>query len=155
MKNSIRKFIQNLPGPKSYCGCNKLCSPLEIEHVVPISLLKQKKNKNYKKSINDPHNLFYVCSEINSKKSSALLLEDYMPPDRLHLSYLSRAALYMDWKYELSVSPELLLKWKYWALQSEIISFELEKNQTIVESELKYGDNPFLSEFPSKIINHT
>ena len=148
MKNSVRKFIKSLPGPKSYCDCNKLCSSLEIEHVVPIYLLnKNKKNnyKNYKKSINDPHNLYVCCREINRKKGTRLVGKEFYPDK--YEGMLARSSLYMNWKYDLSIDALTLDCWEIMDWCCGPKKFEHDRNKIIQN---KTGDiNPFISNHKS------
>ena len=67
-----------------------------------------------------------------------------------HVSYLARSALYMDWKYSLDVDLDMIFRWKYMAVQFDPCEFELERNELI--KEFQGNDNPFVSDFPSKIV---
>lgn len=108
MKKSLRNFILNLSGPpSSYCTCNKLCSPIEIDHVVPQKFLKQKitDKKKLSDALNDPHNLYRCCSYKNRKKGHNLLTQNY-PGDEFS-GLLARSYLYMIWRYSISTDKNL------------------------------------------------
>lgn len=125
MKN-LRNFILVLPGPQSYCKCEKLCSPLTIEHVVPKSFIK---NSNLSvKVANDLHNIYPCCSKMNSDKGSMLFGKDFLFGDNIsdHTGALSRACLYMHDKYNLQIDRTTLSIWKgldemYYPQEFEII----------------------------------
>lgn len=163
MRQSVKKVVRKLPGLTSYCSCVKSCSNVEVDHLIPKFLLKQKSNQ-YNKSINDMHNLFRCCTKINNPKGCKILGDDWVVSKDndwvvskdnndlayVHNSYLARAALYMDMQYDLNVSKDLLLIWKNMALQTEIFEFEKQRHN-IIKTHQK-TENPFITEFPSSII---
>ena len=149
MKRGIKKIVRQLPGFTSYCECVKLCSNMEVEHVVPKSFLKKVLiNGKFNQANNDMHNLFRCCSRINSQKGAGLLGVDWDAGS--HNSYLARSALYMDWKYGLEIPDYLLMEWKLMALEIEPLEFEYERNNII--SSHQGNDNVFITEFPGSII---
>lgn len=147
MKKSVKTLIKTLPGPNSYCNCNSLCSPITVDHVIPKKILKDNVSSyQFKKSINDMHNLYKCCTKLNQKKAYKLLEHDYVLSNYLksedeasyHTAYLSRAALYMQWKYSLLIDKNIIKEWKRLAILTPPHRFEIKRNKIISN---KQGDS--------------
>ena len=109
MRKNTRSFILTLTGPpSSYCTCNKLCSDLEIDHVVPQKFLKEKiyNRKNLISAINDPHNIYRCCSIENRKKGHSLLKDEFAGNEFSGLK--ARSYLYMIWKYNMKIEKPFI-----------------------------------------------
>ena len=154
MKRSVKKIVRNLPGFQSYCECVKPCSGVEIDHVVPKSLLK-KKSKKFNQANNDMHNLFRCCHKINNPKGSKLIGSTYTTDSPLHDSYLARSALYMGDRYDLftgHIYLPYINRLKYIALSCNPFDFEYDRN---IEIESIQGcDNKFVTDYPQSIIKY-
>ncbi len=149
MFKKSKQIVRELPGFTSYCSCTKLCSNLEVDHMIPKHFLKKKLvNGTFNQANSDMHNLFRCCNRINNPKGHKLLGVDWDAGD--HSTYLARTALYMDMQYDLGVPEDLLLVWKEMALRTDPLEFEHERNEIIKHKQGR--DNPFISEFPSSII---
>lgn len=147
MKKGLRNFILNLPGPpSSYCTCNKLCSDVEIDHVVPQKFLKENINKKLENALNDPHNLYRCCSHKNREKGHSLLNKKKEAGDDFS-GLLARSYLYMIWKYNIEISKEILTEIK--TMNNLHSPFIFERNR---EAEIKYytgQGNPFINCYPT------
>lgn len=145
----LRPIVRKFPGPFSYCSCERLCSKLTLEHVVPKKFLKDNLRKEHiNRAVVDPHNLTRCCSRLNSAKSHHLLGDHPQSTyDDFHNSYLSRISLYMLEKYDLSVPDDLYTKWKWMNLKHEPFIFEKERNQQIVK--LQGDSNIYITNYPN------
>ncbi len=133
MRKSIRKIVLDLPGPMSYCSCITPCSKPTVDHLIPKSLLKHQLGKvGYKKANTDLHNLHRCCERMNRSKSNLLFGENYQLDS--YFDYLARNALYMEWKYSLTINNNVKELWNTMALASEPEDFEHERNQIIIEN---------------------
>jgi endonuclease I len=146
MKKGLRNLVLNLPGPpSSYCTCDKLCSSIQIDHVVPQKFLKEKINKNLKNALNDPHNLYRCCSNKNKQKGHSLLNKKEAGNDFSGL--LARSYLYMIWKYDIEVSKEFLTEIK--TMNNLHSPFVFERNREAeIRSHTNQG-NPFINRYPT------
>lgn len=145
MKKSTKEFVRALPGPSSYCTCTTLCSPLEIEHVVPNALLK--KCFNFKKATNDPHNLYTCCSKMNRQKSSKVFGKDFVLDNEqsFHTGALARACLHMLDMYNFSIDKHTVMVWKELHKNHYPHDFEFERDDLIFKH---YSQgNVFLEDF--------
>lgn len=150
MSRKAKSVVRNLPGFTSYCECLKSCSNVEVDHVIPRKFLRDNlEPTHYKKAEWDMHNLYRCCFKINNPKSHKIIGQNWQAGNG-HDSYLARAALYMDWKYGLEVSEDLLLQWKVMALSVDPLRDEKERNKIITE--IQGHSNPFIEEYPKKII---
>ena len=146
---SVKRIVRELPGFTSYCSCTSMCSNTEVDHLIPKSFLSKTLMNGYFRNANkDMHNLYRCCTNINRPKGKKMLGIDWDAED--HNAYLARSALYMDMKYELGVSEELLLVWKEMAIKVEPLEFEFVRNEIIIGHQ--NNDNPFISEYPSSVI---
>jgi len=141
-----RNLILNLRGPQStYCNCNKLCSSLEIDHVLPAWYIRQNVDKkSLKSSLLDPHNLYRCCSSINRKKGASLL--DVNSTGQEISGLMSRSYLYMNWKYDIYFDEEILFYLKTMSIINKPFPFEIERSQKIYEKTGK--KNPFIQHYP-------
>ena len=129
LNRGIKSFIKKLPGPKSYCKCDRLCSALEIEHVVPKMILKTGFDFNSAK--NDPHNLYACCSIINRDKGHKLFAKDFLLGDSYHKGALSRSCLYMYETYSLPIDKKVVAIWRHFHKDYPPHSFEIQRNALI------------------------
>ena len=130
MKKNIRNFVLNLPGLNSYCNCEFPCSPIEIEHALPKSLLKKQLNtKTFKIANTDAHNLFRCCSQLNREKSNNLLGENYFPDE--YSGMLARACLHMTFTYNMKFDEKLIRRWKNYSIMYRPEQFEYERARII------------------------
>lgn len=144
-----KNFVKSLPGPKSYCKCAKLCSPAEIDHVLPQSLIKEtiSDKKLLKRALNDAHNRYTCCRMLNQKKSNKILGVNWFA--KSHNSHLARSALYMKDKYNLKLPDELSSIWINMSMDLEPWDFEQERNSMILE---KQGNvNLYVDNYPKKL----
>ena len=130
MRTQIRKFVLSLPGPKSYCDCENLCSKVELEHVLPKFIIK-KQGVTSKTALNDPHNLYSCCSYINRNKGCKVVGVDYDCAE--FNGILSRSCLYMNQQYNLKVDKNWIRTWKNFALYYPPHEFEYERNEIIYQ----------------------
>ena len=133
MKKNVKLFIQSLPGPQSYCKCEKLCSPLEIEHVVPNALLR--KHDNFGMSTSDPNNLYTCCKKMNRQKNTKLFGKDFVLDNEMsyHTGPLARACLHMLDAYELNIPRETVALWEILDQNHIPQDFEYERDDLIIE----------------------
>ena len=141
----IKKLIRDLPGPKSYCKCKVLCSPLEVEHVMPNALLK--KGQHFGASTADPHNLYMCCRKINEEKGAQLFAKDFIldSMNSFHNGALSRSCLYMHAKYELNVDKKIVSLWRHLHVAHAPYPFEFERDDLIHSH--NQTRNPFLEDY--------
>jgi hypothetical protein len=157
LRPSIKKAVHSFPGNISYCSCSIICTNPNIDHVIPISFLRKNINStNIKTAVNDMHNLYKCCEIENRLKGCGILGQTYITSDKTIDSYLSRSALYMDWKYGIlsknpgsNKSEKLLSKWKLMALEIKPFFFERERNEII--KDIQGNDNPFISKYPDSV----
>ena len=132
MKNGLKKFVKNLPGPESYCHCLIRCSPIQIEHVFPQKILPKQK-----RILNDPHNLYTCCAAINKEKGPKLFGRDFILDNTKcdHQGALARSCLYMYDTYELDniVDGKTVALWKVLDEIYEPLDFEYERNEMIFD----------------------
>jgi hypothetical protein len=129
----IKKFIRNLPGPPSYCKCSVLCSPLEVEHVIPNGFLKRQP-RTLPGARWNPHNLYTCCSYINRNKADKLYGDGFSLPEySYHHGALARACLHMTEYYDLKVRKDLLHFWIEKHHQHPPEPFEFHRNELIFE----------------------
>lgn len=136
MTKRLKNFIISLPGPQSYCKCKTLCSPLEVEHVIPSSLLKRQLTKSvFKRAKKDYHNLYTCCSAMNLQKGSMLFGKDFVFDNlkSYHTGPLARACLHMTDTYRLNVDPITYTTWKVLDENHYPHDFEYERNELIIE----------------------
>jgi len=152
MKNNTKHLIKNLPGPKSYCNCNKLCSPLELEHVMPEKVLIQKLQGNLlNKAFNDPHNIYNCCRKINRKKSYLIPIIQF----KVHYfnGILSRSCLYMNDTYNLGFDMETINRWKVSSLLYEPSDSEIERSY-LISTKTIYAANNYIRDYPYSCMTH-
>ena len=129
MRQSLKKFILSLPGPKSYCHCESVCSNIEIEHVLPKSILKKTLiRKTFKEANRDPHNLYTCCSKLNRDKA-LLLGQNYVAYD--FSGMLGRSCLYMNYAYGLNIKDRIVNTWNNFSLLYPPLPFEYERAKII------------------------
>jgi len=138
MPKGIKRFIRKLPGPLSYCKCDNLCSPLEVEHVVPKMILKTGFDFNTSKK--DPHNLYMCCSKINRDKGHQLFGKDFVLDNSYHKGALSRSCLYMYETYNLPIDKKIVAIWRHFHRNYPPLSFEIQRDLVIQEF---YGKNNY------------
>jgi len=141
--STLRTFIRSLPGPKSYCKCETLCSQLTIEHVVPKSFIKRAGHTN--KAANDLHNIYPCCQKLNGIKSNKLYGKNFILDEKnsYHVGALARACLYMYDEYNLPFDGKTVAMWRILDYNYPPKLFELTRNDKIVE--LKGTKNHYLS----------
>ena len=114
-KIRLRSFILSLPGPLSYCDCQTPCSRLELEHVLPKSVLKRSlSGKTFQQANKNPHNLLTCCRPLNQEKSNLVLAINY--DSESHNGRLARACLYMNDFYQIGFDTEIVTRWKNFSL---------------------------------------
>ena len=128
-----KNFVRALPGPQSYCKCESLCSPLEVEHVIPKSILK--KHSDFRKSQKNAHNLYMCCRKMNRQKGSDLFGRDFILDNEqsYHTGALARACLHMYDTYALQLPPKTVALWRMLDDNHEPYGFEYQRNELIVE----------------------
>ena len=140
--STFRNFILNLPGFNSYCNCDKLCSAIQIEHVMPRRVLK--KSKQFSIADKDPHNLYRCCHVLNREKGSLVLGQGYHGNE--FGGMLARSCLYMNYKYDLKFHFKTVTTWNNLSLFYPPFEFEYRRSEIIKE---KIGNaNIFIDEFP-------
>ncbi len=142
MPSDIKRLIRALPGPKSYCKCTVMCSPLEIEHVIPKSYLKQSFSKSKSdvipNAVWNPHNLFTCCSYLNRLKADNLYGDKFfLPTNSYHYGALARASLYMTEYYNLKMSNEIVQYWIDNHNKHPPQPFEFRRNEMIFKNVMK------------------
>ena len=150
MKKSMKGIVLALDGPPcSYCTCGKLCSPINIDHVLPQSYLRNniESSKLLNVAINDPHNLYRVCERKNKEKGSSLL-SDRIAGDEFS-GLKARSYLYMNWKYSLGFDEYFLSEIRSASLMHAPFLFEIRRSKTI--SYYNGQSNPFIEYFPLSI----
>lgn len=146
MKKSVKKIVKALPGPFSYCRCKSPCSPQEVDHILPVRVLREKlSGDKYKLALNDPHNLHNCCSKLNRTKSDLVFGEKTIGD--CFSGILSRACLYMNYTYKLDMGPELIDTWKWKSLLNKPYSFEYERDFIIFKH--TKNRNRFIYGFPT------
>jgi endonuclease I len=125
-KKGLKPFIKNLPGPHSYCKCDKLCSRLEVEHVIPKMILKTGFDFNVSKK--DPHNLYKCCSRINRDKGHKLFGKDFVLDNSYHKGALSRSCLYMYETYKLPIDKKVVSIWRHLHKEYPPHPFEIQRD---------------------------
>lgn len=151
MSKNHRLIIKKLPGPISYCDCKKLCSRVEIDHVIPKSLLKRKTSRRFSSANRNMHNLHRCCHKVNNPKSAALIGLNYTTGLLIHDSYLARIALYMDEKYDL-LDYKHIVKLKEISLTHKPFDYEIERNRIVTD--IQGDNNDFITDFPDKILSY-
>lgn len=150
MQESAKKFVLRLPGPKSsYCSCERLCSGVNVDHVVPKKELKNriKHTKRYHSAVNDPHNLYRCCVLINREKGCDLLEEKHSGNEFAGL--MARAYLYMNSEYQLGFSETQLEIWKGMSVLHE--PFPFERKRSLLIAAYSGNNNPFIDYYPSTL----
>ncbi len=150
MKKSMKGIVLALDGPPcSYCTCARLCSSINVDHVLPQSYLRNniESAKLLTVAINDPHNLYRVCEKKNKEKGSSLL-SDRVAGDEFS-GLKARSYLYMNWKYSLRMDQYLLSDLKSISLMHRPFLFEIRRSKTI--SYYNGQSNPFIDHFPLTI----
>lgn len=145
----MRKFIRTIPGPMSYCNCVKGCSEIQVDHVVPKSFLKSniKNPKNLARAVNDGHNMYTCCENINQSKDDKLLGVNFTAGK--NNNHLARSALYMNSTYDLNVDQEVLHTWEVMSMEMEPWEFEILRSKLIKD---RQGEgNKFIDMYPAKI----
>jgi len=145
----MRKFVRRLPGPLSYCNCVKPCSELQSDHVIPKSFLKERIDnpKKLAKAVNDGHNMYSCCENINQEKDGKMLGVDFTGGQ--NNPHLARSALYMNDTYELNVDEETVHKWEVMSMEMEPWEFEILRSKLI---KVKQGNgNRFIDKYPEKV----
>ena len=159
----MKRFIRNLPGVSSYCNCTKPCSPIEVEHAYPRSLLKHRLKRNlFIEANQDMHNLHKCCSKLNRLKANYLLGNSNFNQNNGNLhqgnniniiedefnGLIARSCLYMNDKYSLDTDKQLVLSWLNYSLLYPPLENELERHKIIYE---KTGSiNYFINYFTDK-----
>lgn len=147
MRKITRSFVLSLDGPPcSYCTCNRLCSRMEVDHVLPQVYLKEKIGKRnlLNIAINDPHNLYRVCSRKNSEKGGSLL-SDRVAGDEFS-GLKARSYLYMNSRYRLNMDSYMLSSLKSMSLMHRPFPFEIRRS-TEIKNYMGQG-NSFIDYFP-------
>lgn len=150
MKKSMKGIVLSMDGPPcSYCTCGRLCSPMNVDHVLPQSYLRNhiEDTRTLNVAINDLHNLYRVCERKNKEKGSTLL-SDRIAGDEFS-GLKARSYLYMNWKYQLQMDPYLLSDLKSFSLMHAPFLFEIRRSKTI--SYYNGQSNPFIDYFPLTI----
>jgi endonuclease I len=150
MRKTTRSFVLSLEGPPcSYCTCNRLCSRMEMDHVLPKVYLKSKiiRSDILSVALNDPHNLYRVCNRKNSEKA-ATLLSDSVAGDEFS-GMKARSYLYMNWRYGLNMDQYLLSSVKSMSLMHRPFNFEIRRSKEIAHYTSQ--GNPFIEYFPLSV----
>ena len=150
MKKSMKGIVLSMDGPPcSYCTCGRLCSPMNVDHVLPQSYLRNhiEDTRTLNVAINDLHNLYRVCERKNKEKGSTLL-SDRIAGDEFS-GLKARSYLYMNWKYQLQMDPYLLSAIKSASLMHAPFPFEIRRSKTI--SYYNGQSNPFIDYFPLSV----
>jgi hypothetical protein len=145
MKKNIKKFVLELPGPNSsYCRCRNACSKLEIDHVMPKKILRQKiKNKRLIEAFNDPHNLYKCCLIKNRRKSCSILT--FENSNNVSDGLMARSLLYMNDKYSLKFNLKTVSVWEKISIKCPPEYFEIERS-SIIQTKFKIS-NSFIKSF--------
>ena len=147
MQKSMKGIVLSLDGPPcSYCTCSRLCSPIDVDHALPQSYLRNniENKRQLNVAINDPHNLYRVCRRKNREKGSSLL-SDRLAGDEFS-GLKARSYLYMNWRYTLGMDSYLLENLKTFSLMHPPFLFEIRRSKTI--SYYNGQANPFITHFP-------
>ena len=150
MRRGMRGFILSLEGPPcSYCFCNKLCGDAEIDHVVPQFYLKNKiSNRKFLfDAINDPHNMYRVCHDQNSRKGKYLL--SIKASEFEFAGLMARSYLYMNSTYHLQFDSYFLETLKYLSTFHPPFPYEVRRSRQI--SQYTGHINTFIEYFPLTI----
>jgi len=148
----MKQLIKSLPGPKSYCNCNQLCSPMELEHVMPKKVLRERlEGKLLKKAFNDPHNIYNCCRKINRKKDCLIPIIEFNKP--YFNGLLSRSCLYMNHCYNLGFDRETINRWKISSLLHEPTDSEIKRSRIISKNTI-YPINEYIDDYPYSCMTH-
>ena len=133
MKHKFKGIVRNLPGPQSYCKCDKLCSKLEVEHVIPKEILK--KHPQFNQSFIDLNNLYTCCKRMNRQKGTDLFGKHFMLDNEksFHTGALARACLHMNEVYSLKIDKKIVAIWKELHQNHAPHDFEFERDEIIYE----------------------
>ncbi|AYV76837.1 MAG: endonuclease I [Barrevirus sp.] len=128
-----KSFIKRLPGPQSYCKCTNLCSPLEVDHVIPKAFIRKSGFPN--KVSNDLHNLYPCCSKINLDKTDKIFGQDFLfsTDQTIHTGAVARACLYMYDTYQLPIKSTTVSLWRQLDKIHEPKEFEISRNNLIFD----------------------
>ena len=143
MRKFTRNFILKLSGPpSSYCTCNKPCSDIEMDHVVPQKYLRENisDRKKLNDALNDPYNIYRCCSIKNRKKGHKLLSNDIAGDEFAGL--MSRSYLYMNWRYKMKINKDLLATLKCMDRLHSPFTYEKKRSEEI--KEYNGQTNPFI-----------
>lgn len=145
MRKTTRDFVLSLKGPKClYCNCFPLCSKVEIDHIVPVSFLR---NVSSNKCLDDPHNLYPCCSFLNQRKGSSLIVIDNHFIGNEISGVVARTYMYMQWKYNIFFPHKMLSHLRSMSLLHKPFEFEKERS---IEIRNKYNlVNPFIEKYPN------
>ena len=129
----VKSLVQELPGPKSYCNCERLCSPITIDHVVPKKILKQ--GMNFRESSVDPHNLYACCQKLNQEKASLVFGNHFMLNNDVseHTGALARSSLYVYDRYRVPFDGKIRALWRQLHSIHEPKQFEYDRDDIIFE----------------------
>ena len=75
ISRGYKNLVRVMPGPKSYCKCERMCSQVTVDHVIPKSFIKRTMSIS---CANDLHNLYPCCSKLNGEKGSKLFGKDFV-----------------------------------------------------------------------------
>jgi endonuclease I len=147
MKKNIKKFVLELPGPtSSYCSCNIACSIIDIDHVMPKSILiKKVNNEKITGILNDPNNLYRCCKNKNRQKGNLILCDSY--PENEYGGLMARSMLYMNSKYKLKFRSDLVKKWE--SLSNLYPPYPFEKSRSLRIGSYTGNPNPFIDFYPN------
>jgi len=147
MRKALRDLVLNLPGPtSSYCACNKSCSAIEMDHVLPKKFLKQHISDKGKLTLalKDPHNLYRCCSIKNRKKGHQLLKDKDVGND--FSGMMARSYLYMFWRYK--IKPDAKLKSTVECMNTIHTPFKFERERDEKIRIFNGQRNPFIYNYP-------
>lgn len=155
MKKVTQDFVIALPGPVStYCNCNKACSNIVLDYVVPKKFLYSGislENKNGKNeldyALNDPHNIYRCCLKSQQRKGNSILTDKYAGDENTGL--MARSYLYMNERYRLKFSSLLVSKWKELSVMHSPHRFERQRSLKIAAC--TGFSNSYIDLYPSTI----
>jgi len=150
MKKFLRNLVLNVDGPTcTYCNCIKPCSNLEMDHVLPAWYLKQelKGGKILFAGLNDPHNIYRCCSDLNRKKGPFMLDVKFTGNEITGL--MARSYLYMNWKYNILFDEDTLKFLNTMTIINPPFKFEYERSRQIREVTGK--KNIFVEDYPKTL----
>jgi hypothetical protein len=150
MKKATQDFVIALPGPVStYCNCNKACSNIVLDYVVPkrflYSRISLKNELDY--ALNDPHNIYRCCLRSQERKGNSILTDKYAGDENTGL--MSRSYLYMNERYRLKFNSLSVSKWKELSMMHSPHRFERQRSLKIAA--YTGFSNAYIDLYPSTI----